>query len=90
MSDEQPAEQGHGDRPDAEVDAGVEADGDVEDGAGRDEGDAGDEGGRHRRQDRRSLIDLTRVERGEPERRRLPGVERRATPVDEDERPADR
>jgi hypothetical protein len=32
---------------------------------------------RRRRDDRRSLIDLTRVERGEPERRRLPGVERR-------------
>ncbi|PRY16926.1 hypothetical protein [Kineococcus rhizosphaerae] len=32
---------------------------------------------RRRRVDRRSTIDLTRVERGEPERRRLPGVDRR-------------
>ena len=32
---------------------------------------------RRRRDDRRSLIDLTRAERGEPERRRLPGVDRR-------------
>ncbi|MBB2902595.1 hypothetical protein FHR75_003426 [Kineococcus radiotolerans] len=40
----------------------------------------GDESGdgRRRREDRRSLIDLTRAERGEPERRRLPGVERRS------------
>ncbi|WP_432564914.1 hypothetical protein [Kineococcus sp. SYSU DK003] len=36
--------------------------------------------GRRRPTDRRSLIDLTRAERGEPERRRLPGVERRSTP----------
>ncbi|WP_432524403.1 hypothetical protein [Kineococcus sp. SYSU DK006] len=34
---------------------------------------------RRRGQDRRSLIDLTRAERGEPERRRLPGVDRRGT-----------
>ena len=27
--------------------------------------------------ERRKLVDLTRSERGEPERRRLPGVERR-------------
>ncbi|WP_432542842.1 hypothetical protein [Kineococcus sp. SYSU DK002] len=32
---------------------------------------------RRRRVDRRSTIDLTRAERGEPERRRLPGVDRR-------------
>ena len=34
---------------------------------------------RRRGQDRRHLIDLTRAERGEPERRRLPGVDRRGT-----------
>ncbi|NAZ74657.1 hypothetical protein GTQ99_04355 [Kineococcus sp. T13] len=34
---------------------------------------------RRRGRDRRSLIDLTRAERGEPERRRLPGVDRRGT-----------
>jgi hypothetical protein len=32
---------------------------------------------RRERRERRSLIDLTRAERGEPERRHLPGVERR-------------
>ena len=32
---------------------------------------------RRRRADRRTTIDLTRAERGEPERRRLPGVDRR-------------
>jgi len=32
---------------------------------------------RRERSERRSLIDLTRAERGEPERRHLPGVERR-------------
>jgi hypothetical protein len=39
--------------------------------------DLRDEAERRRREDRRSLIDLTRAERGEPERRRLPGVDRR-------------
>ena len=39
---------------------------------------------RRERHERRNLIDLTRSERGEPERRRLPGVERR-TPQDEDD-----
>ena len=46
------------------------------------------EGGRRRSSDRRSLIDLTRAERGEPERRRLPGVERRS-PGDEPGGPAE-
>lgn len=32
---------------------------------------------RRHRVDRRTTIDLTRAERGEPERRRLPGVDRR-------------
>lgn len=35
------------------------------------------EADRRGRPDRRTTIDLTRVERGEPERRRLPGVDRR-------------
>lgn len=42
------------------------------------------EDGRRRRDDRRSLIDLTRAERGEPERRRLPGIERRSPDGDPD------
>ena len=32
---------------------------------------------RRQRVERRKLVDLTRAERGEPERRALPGVERR-------------
>ena len=32
---------------------------------------------RRERREHRNLIDLTRAERGEPERRHLPGVERR-------------
>ena len=32
---------------------------------------------RRERVERRKLLDLTRAERGEPERRALPGVERR-------------
>jgi hypothetical protein len=44
---------------------------------------------RRRRTDRRSLIDLTRAERGEPERRRLPGVERRSRAEDESDEPTD-
>ena len=32
---------------------------------------------RRERVERRKLLDLTRAERGEPERRTLPGVERR-------------
>lgn len=47
-----------------------------------DQTEDGDEN-RHRREDRRSLIDLTRAEKGEPERRRLPGVDRRANADDE-------
>lgn len=39
--------------------------------------ESAEEAERRERHERRSLIDLTRVERGEPERRRLPGVERR-------------
>ncbi|MEW1957710.1 hypothetical protein [Kineococcus sp. NPDC059986] len=35
---------------------------------------------RRQRVDRRTTIDLTRAERGEPERRRLPGVDRRDNP----------
>ncbi|MGI4896360.1 MAG: hypothetical protein ACRYF3_14730 [Janthinobacterium lividum] len=38
---------------------------------------------RRERLERRSLIDLTRAERGEPERRLLPGIERRT--ADEDD-----
>lgn len=55
---------------------------------------------RRERSERRSLIDLTRAERGEPERRHLPGVERRddvadvpdaeKLPDDEDRRDEDR
>ncbi|WP_432573463.1 hypothetical protein [Kineococcus sp. SYSU DK005] len=41
-------------------------------------------GDEHRRgPDRRKLIDLTRAERGEPERRRFVGVDRRAPDPDE-------
>lgn len=36
-----------------------------------------EEAERRERRERRSLIDLTRAERGEPERRHLPGLERR-------------
>ncbi|MEZ0164899.1 hypothetical protein AB2L27_08990 [Kineococcus sp. LSe6-4] len=39
---------------------------------------------RRRRVDRRTTIDLTRAERGEPERRRLPGVDRRDNPDSQD------
>ncbi|MEZ0493933.1 hypothetical protein AB2L28_16985 [Kineococcus sp. TBRC 1896] len=52
--------------------------------AGRaDESDESDEDRRHR-VDRRTTIDLTRAERGEPERRRLPGVDRRDNPDSQD------
>ncbi|WP_337061971.1 hypothetical protein [Kineococcus sp. G2] len=38
---------------------------------------------RRRGTDRRKLIDLTRAERGEPERRSLPGVDRRGPDPDD-------
>ncbi|MFB9376144.1 hypothetical protein ACFFKU_01095 [Kineococcus gynurae] len=48
-----------------------------------DPGTVGDEGGDRRHDeelpDRRRTVDLTRAERGEPERRAFPGLERRGT-----------
>ena len=57
-------------------DAGAERPDEVEGPEGTD----ADEENRRRRVDRRTTIDLTRAERGEPERRRLPGVDRRDNP----------
>ncbi len=59
------------------IDERADGPGHQDDGTGDDERRAG--------RDRRSLIDLTRAERGEPERRRLPGVDRRGPDEERDE-----